>query len=591
MIEDLSNLKSKWFADENNRFVIIPGNHDMHHQDDIPQRRRTAGAYKLAMSSFDNAKLSIWTNEGFFFDIKLFKCKNFSVLICGLESTYLETKSINGIGYITNDQMTLVEKAIKSYVSDENCIKVAVVHHHVVPISNGVDPSKSSIEDNRLVISLTSDARVFLRWLSKNNFSMLIHGHQHESFISMESDFTYSSHQRDIVIAGVGSVSKIKDNKDKTKRSDNCFNYIRLSLEKGIEIKTFKVNGVDFFGFGTTGTDSRSFPLYNHGASVSYNMANILDGIVSDFKSNKLNPTGGETKIIDVTGYFNKNSLTIALREMLIAFGVVKNIDSKYSITYNRNDEIPISFIKSIAHFLRARGDNGFTMFSNWEYSGKQHEDLYSPLMMLSNFERNSYLSGHPIGNIRLNKYTLCAMFARLNDKLSVLLRYHASWCVYLIPTYKETDDPDVYQHFKVRQCFKVKPVKCPIREGYVFKLNDDCKISNIHESLNRTPKPSPSRGELTVHQYDMNFYSLTPKCIEATEDVTICKWFTLDDCKKYKHVKLKEPEKSYQYGKDGIFENNIDLIEFAFKKAEELERNRHLIIPSYSTRKISKKR
>ncbi|MCG6552792.1 MAG: metallophosphoesterase [Candidatus Magnetominusculus sp. LBB02] len=575
VIKEFKDLGTKWFGDAPNRFVIVPGNHDVLFDENTGSRVRRASEYREAISKFDSKDINqtpVWLNKKFLFDIKLFKCNGFSVLICGFESTYIETSKVRGFGYITPEQMEFIENTIRAYIERENCIKIAVIHHHVVPVSSDVDTDKSNLEMAELVVSLTYDAREFLRWLSKNNFSMLIHGHQHEPFISGTSEFTHTHSQKEIIIAGAGSVSKIMTT------GGNYFNHVTLSPANGIEIRTFKANRTDTWGFKED--SACSFPLYNHGASVSNNMANILDQIVDDFKEEILKSSDGVPRTLRVTDYFNKNSLSIALREMLIAFGIVKHVGSEYIITYNGNDEIPISFVKAIARFLSARGDRGFTMFSNWEHAEEQHENLYSPLMILSYFEKKRNLLQKPTTDVRTGKYTLCAMFAYMNDKLSILLRYHESWRVYLIPTYNESKNSDAFQEFKARKCFKAQSVTCPVTEGYVEELNKNCRILNIHRVLNRTPRPSPSRGELTVHHYDMNFYSLTPKCIEATGGMDRCKWFSLDDCMKYKHINLKEPEKSYQYGENGILENNIDLIKFAFKKAKELEKDKHLIIP-----------
>ncbi|MFC1821575.1 metallophosphoesterase family protein [Thermodesulfobacteriota bacterium] len=577
-------MSQEWFKSNNDHFVIIPGNHDVSWPKKFRTRDRIADAYKMALSDFYSSDLKKYKDRGdFLCDIKLFKCKNFSVLICGIESTLVETETLRGIGYISQFQREMIEKAMmdKALIEDHLCIKVAVIHHHVIPVTKDIELEmeryesdfKKNPEIKNTKASLTYDAREFMRWLAKNKFSMVLHGHQHTPFLTTEHE--RRGKYKEIVVAGVGSVSKIISDEVTTERTDNYFNYLTISPDEGIQITTYRANKKPLFGFKKE-EDGWHFPIYHSGLSISRNLSNKLDSIDEPHKAGTSRSKGGDIYEIDVTEFFEESSLTIALREILISFGVLIDENGKTIIKYHDKDQLPFSFLKILSRCLKLRGEKHVSLLGDWaDYPVNKHNSLDSPLLFLANFERRWYSSHGLKGvDLRKDKYILYPLFRNSKGKLEILLYLHEAWRVYLIPTRnpsKEADDLYQFKRFPFMKGFK--------KETHLKKLNKECICTKV---IARQPRPSPSRGLLTLHEYDMQFYSLTEYGFKDLDnDRKGWRWFSFEECSNLGHVKVSDDVRvqDIQFGEGGLFNNNLDLVGFAFKKARELSKKRVLDI------------
>lgn len=486
----------------------------------------------------------------------------------------METISKRGIGYISHTQREKIQKAMveMDLINDPNCIKIAVIHHHVLPISHDIKLKIRCHEGDphipKLVFcepSLTHDSRDFMQWLAVNNFSLVLHGHQHKPFIATEHE--RKKNQKEIIVAGAGSVSKIMDEEGISR--ENYFNYISISPRDGIQISTYQAYKPPKWGFERI--DDWNFPIWHNGISISYGLANILENICNRYKDKGYHPTGTDVRIIDLTEDFGNNTLSVVLREILMAFGILDETDGRTILRYHHKDELTISFLKIFSRYLETGGRGGPKLFDNWlTYPLMKHKHLYSPLIFLANLEKKWHKEvGLADEDICKSKYILYPIFSRQNGELKILLQFHEGWSVYLIPTRKVGVHPNelwVFEHLPFKKQFD--------KDVYIESMSEECVIKNI--AARRMPKPSPTRGQMTLHDFDVHFYSLTGA---GTQDLAIratrWRWFSFQECDNLDHVNLKEPEKTYQYGKDiGIFPNNLDILKYVFDKAENLIEN-----------------
>ncbi|MGC2697468.1 MAG: metallophosphoesterase [Candidatus Angelobacter sp.] len=151
------------------------------------------------------------------------------VEIHGYNSCLVEGADWPGIGFIGNGQPKLFE-FLSGLKAASAPIKIGVLHHHVKEVSRIVKLPEGDVAA-RMEFSLIADSRALIDKLIANGYSMLLHGHQHQPFISQETRPCYGSDpasdtwHRDyldekILIFGAGSVSFWPP--DDT-RTDNAF--------------------------------------------------------------------------------------------------------------------------------------------------------------------------------------------------------------------------------------------------------------------------------------------------------------------------------------------------------------------------------
>lgn len=156
---------------------IIPGNHDVNwisEDQKILPANDAKSSYRTFYQLFfnkrpmDNDKL---------YHLAFLKEKN--LLILGLDSCMIESESTAGIGYIGDKQFTEAIQKIRSEYDNKNPFKIAVLHHHLLPVER-----ISSIPSENENFSLVMDASGVLRNLYKENFAIILHGHQHQPYYS-----------------------------------------------------------------------------------------------------------------------------------------------------------------------------------------------------------------------------------------------------------------------------------------------------------------------------------------------------------------------------------------------------------------------
>jgi 3',5'-cyclic AMP phosphodiesterase CpdA len=197
-------------------FVFVPGNHDMAwfpparlNQPRVPNLRSDAKAgYGLFLRRVRG--LAPTTIPPCNADIVLFAEMNPPVAIVGLNSARFEDQRTAGLGYVGEGQILELLRDILERGVDSGWRKIAVLHHHLVPV---MDISLSELLKPReeRKVSMTVDAATVLNLLLADGFDMVLHGHMHTPFCAIERreamlpNFPRVS-TGEIVIHGAGTV-------------------------------------------------------------------------------------------------------------------------------------------------------------------------------------------------------------------------------------------------------------------------------------------------------------------------------------------------------------------------------------------------
>jgi calcineurin-like phosphoesterase family protein len=195
-------------------FILIPGNHDitwsekaktakerirylLPEEAERPYRmfyRETTGSPLLTHLSY----------------VRIFQADR--IAIVGLNSCRFYQQENAGLGYVGLDQIYQAISTLRDdpvYQAHEGeFFKVAVLHHHLVPASDLQLITELEKEAGERHFSLTIDATEILRFLMKDNFALVLHGHMHVPFWGVEQRLpaTYRSMpSKRIAVSGAGS--------------------------------------------------------------------------------------------------------------------------------------------------------------------------------------------------------------------------------------------------------------------------------------------------------------------------------------------------------------------------------------------------
>lgn len=99
------------------------------------------------------------------------------VAIIGLNSCRLESKENAGIGFVGTEQLQQIEE----FTSENQDIdyKIAIVHHHLLPVNYTEQYSRQQRE-----VSLLLDSEALMQCLIANDVRTVLHGHQHQPYFT-----------------------------------------------------------------------------------------------------------------------------------------------------------------------------------------------------------------------------------------------------------------------------------------------------------------------------------------------------------------------------------------------------------------------
>ena len=98
-------------------------------------------------------------------------------IVC-INSLYLQQyPNFNGQGYISEEQLNNIENEMGwDKKKAESTVRIAIMHHHYIPTC------KVEAIDVKRPSSVVYDADRLMKWLTKNDVKVLLHGHKHTTF-------------------------------------------------------------------------------------------------------------------------------------------------------------------------------------------------------------------------------------------------------------------------------------------------------------------------------------------------------------------------------------------------------------------------
>ena len=155
------------------QIVCVPGNHDIEwvNEDGILDEDAELN-YRLFSTRIykdDPEESLIRINE-------FYVGKN-KIAIIGLNSCRLESKENAGIGFVGAEQLQLIE----DYARENKDVdyKIALIHHHILPVNYTEQYSREQRE-----VSLLLDSEALIQCLIAQGVGTVLHGHQHQPYFS-----------------------------------------------------------------------------------------------------------------------------------------------------------------------------------------------------------------------------------------------------------------------------------------------------------------------------------------------------------------------------------------------------------------------
>ena len=200
------------------RIILVPGNHDINWnlaRDNIKNRFDNYIAFLVSFYGEEIFRkrypkvtwdLHIGGSRPEPSDLFVF-CHNpdLNLTIVGLNSCIYENEQ-HHYGFIGGKQIRMIENTLDDVYPQNECIRVALLHHHLHPF-----PEPIQIRNNSEIwpdLSTIRDAGITERRLEKMGFDVILHGHKHkpqtrETAIRDKSDG--SKYSSKLIVCGAGS--------------------------------------------------------------------------------------------------------------------------------------------------------------------------------------------------------------------------------------------------------------------------------------------------------------------------------------------------------------------------------------------------
>ena len=203
------------------KILVVPGNHDIKWLEaqegelrvtpapdaDLPYRN----FYELLYKQPPNQFLQHIVNDD-------------KIALVGLNSARIETRG-KGMGYAGGNQLDSVFSELRERKNSDYLLKVAVLHHHLVPVFH----LEILPQDFQSHISLTLDAEAVIRRFIREDVKIVLHGHRHQPFFAVERRIFGEKHLslRELAICGTGS-SAVSDEYLYSFRR-NCYSVLSIT--------------------------------------------------------------------------------------------------------------------------------------------------------------------------------------------------------------------------------------------------------------------------------------------------------------------------------------------------------------------------
>lgn len=213
------------------RFVLVPGNHDIALRRWRPQDYSHETAFRLFVKEFHGEARS-------YPDLRSFLLPDGRrIEVLTINSVRLRHESEKLFGYV---QWQLYDDFLRDRPHDPDVTRIAVLHHHLV---SSAREEVLSVEYPEASISTTIDAGAVIEGLQRHGFAMVLHGHQHVPAlvrIARATRGTLEGAGREALGKGVAVVAAGSAGATGTRLSDemrdNSYNLIRLD-RAGLDIE------------------------------------------------------------------------------------------------------------------------------------------------------------------------------------------------------------------------------------------------------------------------------------------------------------------------------------------------------------------
>lgn len=212
------------------RVVMIPGNHDVSwsiRRSDPNEPALAFGPYMRFRGKFGN-KLRANPEPHELYEIHDY-IKDLGCVVLGLNSAVMEEQDEHR-GYIGETQLQSALTEVEQLCVGQAPIKIAVFHHHIMPVPT-VEADQARPEE-----TLRDVAKVKERlWAA--GFTVVLHGHRHQGYEEQISD----GQQRSLVVIGCGSTGV-----EVRERGSQRLQFNRIQLQRSDKELTVRVRRVYF---------------------------------------------------------------------------------------------------------------------------------------------------------------------------------------------------------------------------------------------------------------------------------------------------------------------------------------------------------
>jgi 3',5'-cyclic AMP phosphodiesterase CpdA len=203
---------------------LVPGNHDISWGEQYNEysKENFNTFYK---SLYDNgSNVDVTYHDGVFKKILI----DHGIVFYGLNSACQESWNHPGVGYIDDFQTSFLEKDIQENRDEySGLLKIAVLHHHLLPVCNYEFNDKP-----KETYSILTNADAVLQKLAHLNFSLVLHGHRHHYNHAIVKKYSKSPTETNqirsnpIAVIGGGSLRR------ESERANTMYNIISILDKK-----------------------------------------------------------------------------------------------------------------------------------------------------------------------------------------------------------------------------------------------------------------------------------------------------------------------------------------------------------------------
>jgi DNA repair exonuclease SbcCD nuclease subunit len=244
--EFLRGIKS-WSKLDNYQFVLCPGNHDMTFSAS-PGELDSEVTAAAATARAGYARLyedlyGLRPNDYLSLGRRFLLARGIPVEIASINSSLLDQieGAFQGHGFVGEQQLADLARQLRwdEGGGTPRALRIAMLHHHVVPITYREIPQQGRI------YSVALDAGALTRWAARHRVDMILHGHMHQPAAArLQVPLSTTGNLQDwheVQIIGMGSTGVARGELGEIGR--NTFGLIRFKSE-GVALSIYTIDPV-----------------------------------------------------------------------------------------------------------------------------------------------------------------------------------------------------------------------------------------------------------------------------------------------------------------------------------------------------------